>query len=175
MLAHTPSGLFKVFSVVKHWLDKIVSWFCISIIALMTILVTYQVIVRYVFNDPSAVSEVLSRYLFIWLVLFGSALVFGLKEHMAISFIKEKFSQKTQIIVEAFIELAIVTFALSIMIFGGYSSATRQMWQLDSALQIPMGTIYAAIPISGALMVFYFIHNELQLVERWKQLRSSAE
>ncbi len=175
MLDHSPSGLFGFVSTVKRWLDKLVSWFCIALVALMTILVTYQVVVRYIFNDPSAVSEVLSRYLFIWLVLFGSAYVFGLKEHMAISFIKEKFSQKAQIIVEAFIELAIVTFALSIMIFGGYSSATRQMWQLDSALQIPMGTIYAAIPISGALMVFYFIHNELQLVERWKQLRSSAE
>ncbi len=175
MLDHSPSGLFGIVSTAKRWLDTLVSWFCIALVALMTILVTYQVIVRYVFNDPSAVSEVLSRYLFIWLVLFGSAYVFGLKEHMAISFIKEKFSQKAQIILEAFIELAIVTFALSIMIFGGYSSATRQMWQLDSALQIPMGTIYAAIPISGALMVFYFIHNELQLVERWKQLRSSAE
>lgn len=175
MLDHSPSGLFGIVSTVKRGLDKLVSWFCIAIIALMTLLVTYQVVVRYIFNDPSAVSEVLSRYLFIWLVLFGSAYVFGMKEHMAILFIKEKFSPKAQIIVEAFTELAIVVFALSIMIFGGYSSATRQMWQLDSALQIPMGTIYAAIPISGALMVFYFIHNELQLVERWKQLRSSAE
>ncbi len=175
MLDHSPSGLFRLVSAVKRVLDKVVSWFCIAIVATMTILVTYQVVVRYVFNDPSAVSEVLSRYLFIWLVLFGGAYVFGLKEHMAILFVKEKFSPKVQIILEAFIELVVVAFAGAIMIFGGYSSATRQMWQLDSALQIPMGTIYAAIPISGALMVFYFIHNELQLVERWKQLRSSAE
>ncbi|GLT15325.1 TRAP transporter small permease [Vibrio algivorus] len=130
----------------------------------MTILVTYQVIVRYIFNSPSAFSEVLSRYLFIWLILFGAAYVFGLREHMAITFIKEKFNKKTRIIIEMVIELVTVIFAYTVMISGGYSSAARQMWQIDSALQIPMGTIYSAIPISGGLIFFYFIFNEMKLL-----------
>ncbi len=174
MLSNEQNGLLGVFATIKKWVDKLAAGACIAIVATMTILVTYQVVVRYLFNSPSAVSEVLSRYLFIWLVLIGSAYVFGLKEHMAISFVKDKFSAKTQIIVEMLIELTTVTFALAIMLFGGYNSAVRQMWQLDSALQIPMGVIYSAIPISGALMVFYFLHNELQLVSRLKQLHSST-
>ncbi|MFB9137199.1 TRAP transporter small permease [Vibrio sp. AK197] len=174
MLNNDQSGLLGVVSMLKRWLDKLVASTCIAIVAAMTVLVTYQVVVRYLFNSPSAVSEVMSRYLFIWLVLIGSAYVFGLKEHMAISFVKEKFSAKAQVIVEMFIELTTVVFALAIMLVGGYNSAVRQMWQLDSALQIPMGAIYAAIPISGGLMVFYFLHNELQLFSRWKQLRSST-
>ncbi|SDH85793.1 TRAP-type C4-dicarboxylate transport system, small permease component [Vibrio xiamenensis] len=174
MLSNEQSGLLRAFATLKKWVDKLVAGVCISIVAAMTILVTYQVVVRYLFNSPSAVSEVLSRYLFIWLILIGSAYVFGLKEHMAISFVKEKFSAKAQIFVEMLIELVTVVFALAIMIFGGYNSAVRQMWQLDSALQIPMGVIYAAIPLSGALMVFYFLYNELQLASRLKQLHSST-
>ncbi len=165
-----PNQLFKKIETLKSWVDKIISSACILIVGAMTILVTYQVVARYLFNSPSAVSEVLSRYLFIWLVLFGSAYVFGLKEHMAITFVRQKFSDKTRIFVDMFTELATATFALSIMIIGGYNSAVRQMWQLDSALQIPMGVIYSAIPISGALIVFYFLFNELQLVRRLKQL-----
>lgn len=154
----------------KSWVDKLLSSLCIVIVALMTILVTYQVVVRYLFNSPSMVSEVLSRYLFIWLILFGSAYVFGLKEHMAINFVKQKFTEKTQIILDMFIELVTVVFALSIMIVGGYNSSVRQMWQLDSALQIPVGVIYTAIPISGILMVFYFLYNEMHLSIQFKQL-----
>jgi len=154
----------------KRWADKFISAVLIFIVGAMTVLVTYQVISRYLFNSPSAVSEVLSRYMFIWLVLLGSAYVFGLRDHMAISFIKNKFSGKVRIYLDMFSEFATAIFALSIMIIGGYSSAARQMWQLDSALQIPMGMIYLALPISGGLILFYFIYNELQLFRHLKQL-----
>lgn len=148
----------------KSWVDKILSLSLIAIVGSMTLLVTYQVVARYVFNSPSAISEVLSRYLFIWLILLGSAYVFGLREHMAITFVKDKFAPKFRTCVEMFIELVTVTFAIFIMVMGGYSSSVRQMMQLDSALQIPMGAIYAAIPICGALMIFYFVYNETKLI-----------
>lgn len=154
----------------KGWVDKIIAGLLVSIVGAMTVLVTYQVVIRYVFDSPSAISEVLSRYLFIWLILIGSAYVFGHREHMCIPFVKSKFSEKVQTYVEMFTELATGIFAISIMIIGGYSSAMRQMWQLDSALQIPMGMIYMAIPISGALIIFYSLYNELLLWRRLKQL-----
>ncbi|TNH16520.1 TRAP transporter small permease [Testudinibacter sp. TR-2022] len=158
-------------TIIKKYIDKLVSILCILILASMTILVSYQVISRYIFNNPSAISEVLSRYLFVWLILFGGAYVFGLREHMYIAYIKHKFSQKAQIIFDMISEIAIATFAISIMILGGYNSTIRQMWQLDSALQIPMGIIYSAIPLSGALIIFYFIYNELSLYRNLKLLK----
>ncbi len=152
----------------KAGVDFVISWLCIAIVGAMTLLVTYQVVSRYLFNSPSAVSEVLSRYLFIWLIFFGSAYVFGLREHMSISFIKDKFAPKIRIITDMFIELVILVFTASIMIFGGYNTSMRQMWQMDSALQIPMGFIYAAIPASGAFIVFYFLCNQINLIARFK-------
>ena len=38
------------------------------------------------------------------------------------------------------------------------------MGRLDSALQIPIGVIYAAIPISGVLSIFYCLYNQYGLV-----------
>ena len=170
MLSHLLSGM----TFLKQWIDKILSLFLITIVGTMTVLVTYQVASRYLFNSPSAVSEVLSRYLFIWLILFGSAYVFGLREHMAINFIKDKFNKKLRLLTEMFIELVTVTFAYTIMIIGGYNSAVRQMWQLDSALQIPMGVIYSAIPIAGGLIFFYFIYNELSLIHQLRTLNRQS-
>lgn len=157
--------------ILKYWVDTIISSILIFIVGAMTVLVTYQVVSRYLFNSPSAISEVLSRYAFIWLILIGSAYVFGLREHMAITYMKKKFTEKVQIYIEMFTEFSTAVFALSIMIIGGYSSAVRQMWQLDSALQIPMGVIYSAIPISGALIIFYFLYHELNLFCRLTHLK----
>lgn len=154
---------------VKKFIDIVVSSICISIVAIMTFLVTYQVFSRYIFNSPSGVSEVLSRYLFIWLVLFGGAYVFGLREHMSIEYIKQKFPIRVQILFDMFSEFIIMVFTLTIMILGGFNASVRQMWQLDSALQIPMGVIYSSIPISGGIILFYFLYNEMNLYYKLKQ------
>lgn len=151
--------MFDILLLIKKILDRAIEWICIFIVGLMTVLITYQVVVRYVFNSPSAVSEILSRYLFVWLILFAGAYVFGLREHMEIAFLKNKFSPKFRVIADSVSEIAITTFAIGVMIVGGYSATVRQMFQLDSALQIPIGVIYSAIPISGAIIVFYSICN----------------
>ena len=169
-MSNKTHSFFDQIDSLKGWIDRIIEAILIFIVAAMTILVTYQVIVRYFFDSPSAVTEVLSRYAFIWLILIGSAYIFGLREHMAISFIKQKLSPKVQLILEMFIEFSTALLALLVMGIGGYSSVIRQMWQSDSALQIPMGVIYAAIPISGALIIFYFLYQELHLLRRLKQL-----
>ena len=45
--------------------------------AVMVVVGTYQVVVRYFFNSPSTVSEELLTYSFSWMALLSSALVFG--------------------------------------------------------------------------------------------------
>ncbi|MBG2876918.1 TRAP transporter small permease [Proteus alimentorum] len=151
---------------IKLKIDTIVAYFCIFLVGLMTILVTYQVVTRYLFNDPSAVSEVLSRYLFIWLILIGSAYVFGLREHIAITFMRDRMPNKVRICLEILGEFATTVFVLLVLTIGGYIGMSRQMGQLDSALQIPIGVIYAAIPISGVLSVFYCLYNQYGLVRQ---------
>lgn len=153
----------------KKVMDKIIELFCISIMSIMTVLVTYQVITRYFFNKPSAVSESLSRYLFIWLVLFGSAYVFGRREHMNIVFIKDAFPFRLKILLEMLSELVIASFASLIMLYGGYKGALRQMIQIDSALPISIGIIYSAIPITAIFMIFYSVYNLYELFKKLKE------
>ncbi|WP_439234778.1 TRAP transporter small permease [Lonepinella koalarum] len=160
-----------MFNNIKKFVDKTMEYLCILIVLLMCILVTYQVITRYVFDQPSSVSEILSRYLFIWLVLFGGAYVFGLREHMSISFLKQKLSDKVQIYLDMLSEFIIAIFTFTIMILGGYSITLRQMLQMDSSLQLPVGIIYSAIPIAGIIMIFYFIYNETILLKKLKELQ----
>ena len=70
----------KALTTIKKAVDKVMEWSCILILIVMTVLVTYQVITRYFFNRPSAISETAAQYLFVWMVMFGSAYVFGLRE-----------------------------------------------------------------------------------------------
>lgn len=150
---------------IKKRVDHLLGWTCIVLLSAMTILVTYQVVIRYIFNSPSAVSEVLCRYLFIWMVLLGSAYVFGLRDHMNITFVCNLMSSKIRLAFAVISEFIITGFALIIMTYGGGLGARTAMGQLDSATHLPMGVFYFAIPLSGVLIVFYFFCNMRNLLK----------
>ena len=149
----------RVFTSVKKFIDLLMEWLCIIMLAIMTVLVTYQVITRYFLNRPSAVSENIAQYLFVWMVMFGGAYVFGLKEHLDITVIKDKFAPFTNLIVEILIDITLFVFSAVICALGGYRVAMMQMRTMDAVTGIPMGFIYASIPVCGAAMMFYAIYN----------------
>ncbi len=96
----------------KKLFDRVLEVSCIALMSVMTILVTYQVITRYIFNKPSAVSEVLARYMFVWMVLLCAAYVFGLREHMNIPFVKDKLPPRGRIVCDIAGEIIIALFGL---------------------------------------------------------------
>lgn len=67
---------------IRKILDKILEVACILIFGIMTILVVYQVVTRYVFQSPSSWSESVVTYGFIWLAMLGGAYVFGKRDHI---------------------------------------------------------------------------------------------
>ena len=58
----------------KNILDKVTSYASVFIFIMMVLMVTYQVVARYIFSAPSSVTEILTRYSF---VLSGTFLKFG--------------------------------------------------------------------------------------------------
>lgn len=152
---------------IKNVVDRFLEWTSVILLGLMTILVTYQVIVRFFFT-PNPYTEAISKYLFVWMVLFTGAYVFGLREHMNIGFMRSKMPAKAATVVEMICEGVIAAFAGAVMVYGGYMQSMKQMSQLDAALQIPIGLIYIAVPISGLFIVFYALCNEIELFKRLK-------
>ena len=160
---------------IKKWMNRVAEWLCIIMFAIMVCLVTFQVIVRYVFNAPNPYTEALSQYLFVWMILICGAYVFGSREHMNITFLIHKLSKKGQIIIAMVTEFICMVFGATVMAYGGWVKAMQQMRQMDPALHIPKGVIYLAIPVSGALIVIYTIFNEIMLVRQLKDLKSNAK
>lgn len=154
---------------IKKVVDKVMDWLLIIMLAIMTVLVTYQVVTRYVFKSPSAISEAIAQYMFVWLVMFGSALVFGDREHLEISVLKDKMPPKPRFIVEVLINICLLFFSIVVCIYGGLIGVIRQIATLDVALGISTGVIYVSIPLCGIVMLFYAIYNIFLGYEEYKE------
>lgn len=143
----------------KKGLDKFLELFSTVIFISMVLLVTFQVVARYFFKSPSSVSEVLTRYLFVWLIIVSATYMFGQREHICISFIKDKLNKKAKRIMNIVIEAVVMFFSATIMVYGGVVITKMNMLQQDSILKIPTGIIYSIIPVCGLLIIFYCLMN----------------
>ena len=125
----------------------------------MVINVLWQVFSRYLLANPSSFTDELARYLMIWVGVLGAAYVAGKGNHVSITYFSEKFSQVNQKRVRVIINLIVLSFALFGMLVGGLRLVyvTLFLEQLSPALKIPLGVVYAVIPLSGLLIIFYKI------------------
>lgn len=152
---------------VRNIINKGTEWLVCGILAFMTLLVTWQVITRFVFKSPSTVTEALAKYLFVWLVLIMAAYVVGKREHMAIEFFVARYSVKTKTVLDIIVESCIFLFAAIVLTYGGGYIAINAMSQSDPALSIPMGIVYLALPVSGVLSMFYSSCNLIEDVKKF--------
>ena len=140
-------------------LDKIMEWACILLFSLMTLVGTFQIVTRYVFDSPSTISEELLTYLFTWLALIAAAYVFGKRDHMRMSFLVERFSPKIQLWLQILSECMVMLLAIFVLGFGGIHITRLTMTQQSASLGIPMSYVYCIVPISGAVIVIYNLLN----------------
>ena len=127
---------------IRNVMNKVIRIICIVLFAFMVIIGMYQILVRYIFNSPSTVSEELLTYSFTWMSLFAAAYVSGKREHMRMGFLADKLSGKNLTILNVVIEIITIAFALIVMVYGGISITSLSMTQKTASLGIPMGYIY---------------------------------
>lgn len=154
---------------------SVLYWF--SCVAMMIMLVTIfaQVITRYGFNYTPEWSEELARFLFVYVVFLGSALIMGESGHLAVEFLPNHFKGKP---FGKFLEiLALVSgyIFVAILFFQGYKMASVMTFQTAPGLEISMSFIYAIIPISSVLMLLYLIRDTLKLFRGNDQPQGAKE
>lgn len=152
----------------RNIIDKIMRALNAAAMAVLTLLVIWQVFTRYILNNPSTWSEELAAYMFAWVTVFGAAYVFGKREHMNIPVIVERFSLTNQNNLQILAEALNLIFALTIMVYGGFEITKLTMGQMSSSLPLQMGYFYMCIPISGVFISLYSVMNIKDLLDARK-------
>lgn len=153
----------EVLQKVRKGLDTLVGGICVFLFAVMVVVGTYQIVTRFVFNNPSTISEELLTYTFAWMAMFASALVFGKRDHMRMTFLVDKLSDSRRRILEIGIEVLVVAFAVIVLIYGGFTIMQLTMTQKTASLGIMMGVVYSVVPVCGILIAVYGILNIIDL------------
>ena len=154
----------------KIKIDKVIEWLLVGLLSLMVFNVSWQVFSRFVIGNPSSWTEELTRYSLIWLGMIGAGYVTGKKMHLAIDYFANKVKEPTRSYIEIFIHATVLLFALTVMVVGGTNlvALTLYLEQISASLQIQLGYVYLALPISGILIIFYSTENIYEILKSKK-------
>ncbi len=154
---HRPADLLRA------CFDKTLVWLNVFLFAMMVVVGTYQILVRYLFNRPSTVSEELLTYTFAWLSLLAATYVFGQRGHMRMGFLADRLEGKNRRVLGIGTECLTIAFTAVVMVYGGIRITMLTMTQKTASLGIPMGCVYGIVPVCGVLIMIY---NGMNLMEQ---------
>ena len=147
----------------RQKIDTFIASLLTLIMGLMVINVLWQVFTRFIMSNPSSFTDELARYLMIWVGVLGAAYVSGKNMHVAIDVLSNKLTEKKQRNLSLIVHGIVILFSLLVLVIGGFRLVyiTAVLNQNSPALHIPLAVVYAVIPISGLLIIYYKINDIL--------------
>ncbi|MEA5085224.1 MAG: TRAP transporter small permease [Lachnospiraceae bacterium] len=150
----------------KNIFDKVVKifeWVSTFSLALMTLLITLQVVFRYVLSSPLAWTEELARYAFIWMTFVASVVAAVKGEHVAITMLQDKCRGWIKIIM-LFISNAITAVFFVIVGYYSLSQWSKLSMQTSAALKIPMNYVYLGIIVGSICMAVWYFYCGIRAI-----------
>lgn len=148
--------------------DRVLEIFLITLMIVLVLDVTWQVVTRFILPEPSSYTEEIARFLLIWISLLGSAFAYRKGMHLGIDFFVGKFGESARVNCQLVVLLSCVIFAVVIFIIGGANRVmiAFQLNQVAASLGIKMGYVFLVTPITGALFLLYtfeyFVKSRIQ-------------
>jgi len=138
-------------------LERTLAGVLVALMGVAVVNVLWQVFSRFVLNDPSSMTEELARYLLIWISLLGGAYAVGRRLHPAIDLLAGSLAGSLRTRQWRLVHVTILMFAVGVMVVGGLRlvTLTLSLGQTSAAMGIPLGYVYLALPVSGAIISWY--------------------
>lgn len=143
----------KIFRTLNY-LERIEITACILLLTVMSLIVIVQVFSRYLFTYSFVWAEELVRYLMIWMVMIGAALVQSRNDHIRIDFFPMLAGPRGRRVMETGFRLCTLIF-LVILLFKGIRIAYFNRLFESSGLRITMFWPMLALPLGAILMGIY--------------------
>ena len=150
----------------KGWLVKGLELTVMLVMGLLVIDVVLGVFTRYVLDDQISWTEELARLLLIWVSLLGASVAFIRKSHLGVDYFVNKLNESWRNVGQIVVYILVAVFSGIVLVYGGCSlvSSALKNSQPTPALNIEMGYVYIAVPISGIFIIIFSIETIIELI-----------
>lgn len=135
-------------------------WLASAGLVAMTLIVAYQVFMRYVVNASQPWTEASAIMIMSWFIFLGAAVGVREKFHMGFDVLLYVLPERAKPWLRSISDLAVLAFALGMIVFGG-ELAIRGWTVRIPVLGLPQTFTYLPIVVSGVLMALFLVERIL--------------
>jgi TRAP-type C4-dicarboxylate transport system permease small subunit len=157
--------MIKLITRIDSLVKKALTAFCAVFLLLMVIFAVYNVVMRYVFENPPVWGDLLTVLSNIWLVFLALALTVRDKDHIALDLIYSWLPVKAAFLIRQFWTLIIFFLGIVMIVYGMEAVTTMggkywEMWHFAwedghfvfKPNYMPKKYAIAIVPVSGVLV-----------------------
>jgi TRAP-type C4-dicarboxylate transport system permease small subunit len=136
----------------------------VVLVVMLVFSIAWQVMSRYLLDDPSPWTEELARFLLIWIGMLGASLAFRQRAHLGLELLPQKLKGTAAVVLKYFTLFVIALFAITVLVAGGSNlvALTWELRQYSPVLGMPISWVYSVVPLTGTIIVFYCLVQALE-------------
>ena len=127
----------------------------------ITLVVTLQIVCRYILQELPPWSEELSRYLFIWANFVGAGVALARSSHVSIDSLVTRLPDSVRRNIKSVVVVLVTTFSL-FLLYQGVGTAVAMKGSYSTTMHFSMAWVFAALPAAGLFFVLYQLRTMLK-------------
>lgn len=145
--------------------DRCIEVVLAALMVAMTVIVFTGVFFRYVVASPLGWTEEAGRFCLMWASLLGMYLAYRRAEHIRVDALTSRLNPlaRHRLLLAGNALLAVYIAAL---VLEGFRYCSAFLDSYSPMLDLPLGVVYAALPVSGAMMLVAIV------ADLWSDLRA---
>ncbi|UEM19278.1 TRAP transporter small permease [Skermanella mucosa] len=152
--------MIRIFLAIEGALNRVIGHAAAACLVVAAVSAFYQVVTRFVFEQPSTWSEALTRTCLIWMVFLGITIAFRHGALVAVDLAYRAASGPWRTALRGFITLNSIAL-LGVILWFGVQMAWRVRFQTLAGLEISIAWAYAALPVGAFFSLLAVIAHYL--------------
>lgn len=150
---------------IRKYLDRIEEMLAVGILAYMLVILSYQIIMRFVFNSSNNWSEESARYLFVWFVYLTASLAIIKNAHIRIDAVLRLYPTKLTRTLIVIGYLLFIAYCAAIVYYSTlFCGNIYRAEQVSLGIGVPMYIVYMSLPVCHALMVVRILQRLYHII-----------
>lgn len=145
--------------------NKAILYLIATMLMIMSVVIAFQVLSRFVLGNSIPWSEELARYLMAWLVFLGAGVALRYGELIGVEALVSIVPKGIKKVMKLVMYLICLGFGIFLLV-KGYEILGFVASQRSPALQIPITWVYASIPVSGFILALNSIVVSIELFRK---------
>lgn len=150
-------------AITLKWIDKLLRWYIIMLMAILVALTFIQVVARYAMSSPFTGTDQLARVASVWLTFMGAAVAVWKNKNIRIETIEQFLPEPIRKVMFLIFDLLLIVL-LVVMSVKAYEVTEMGATQDIIATPFTYAAMYSSILVGSILMLLFVVLRTLSRV-----------